>query len=360
LLSPVHRAALAAGALAVIPCSLAQASTRTVDMGVPPANQKAFQKLGADVNAFFPSAITIHKGDKIKFAPVGFHSLDIPGKGQIPLPLAGPSGQTVAGDNDAAGNPYWFNGQPDLEFSAGIVPPNLTWGKTLRFSGKAPVRSGLPLGDNLPPVTVKFIKTGTFTYYCNVHPGMKAKVHVVARKAKAPSVKSVAKAVKTQVSADLRTAKTLQNPTVPGNTVQVGNSGRGGVEIFAFFPGTKTVPVGTTLTFAMSPKTFDVHTATTGPGNPEDPSTFLGKLSSSITGQPPFDQAGVYPSDSPAAAPASLTPTLHGNGFWGTGVMDRSAATPLPASGQVTIGAPGTYTFYCLIHPFMKAVITAS
>ena len=40
--------------------------------------------------------------------------------------------------------------------------------------------------------------------------------------------------------------------------------------------------------------------------------------------------------------------------------MDRSAASPLPSSGQVTIAAPGTYTFYCLIHPFMKAVITAS
>jgi plastocyanin len=330
-------------------------------MGVPPASQKAFEKLGADVNAFFPSTITIHKGDKIKFAPVGFHSLDIPGKGQIPLPLAAPSGKTIAGDNDPAGNPYWFNGQPDLEFSSGIVPPNLKWGKTLRYSAKASVRSGLPLGDKLPPVTVKFIKTGTFTYYCNVHPGMKAKVHVVAAKARIPSAKSVAKAVKKQSSADLRTAKTLQNPTVPGNTVQVGNSGKGGVEIFAFFPGTKTVPVGTTLTFAMSARTFDVHTATTGPGDPEnDPNSFLGKLSASIAGQPPFDQAGVYPSDSPTAAPASLTPTLHGNGFWGTGVMDRSAATPLPPSGQVTIGAPGTYTFYCLIHPFMKAVITAS
>ena len=361
MLSSVHRAVLAACALALIPCGLAQASTRTVFMGVPPASGKAFQTQGADVNAFFPSAITIHKGDKIKFTAVGFHSLDIPGKGQIPLPLAAPSGRTIAGDNDPAGNPYWFNGQPDLEFPPALLPPNLKWGKTLRYSGKASVRSGLPLGDNLPPTTVKFIKTGTFTYYCNVHPGMKAKVHVVAKTAKAPSAKSVAKAVKKQASADLRTAKALQNPTVTGNTVQIGNSGKGGVEIYSFFPSTKSVPVGTTLTFAMSPRSFDIHTATTGPGDPEnDPNSFLGKLAGSITGQPPFDQAGVYPSDSPTAAPASLTPTLHGNGFWGTGIMDRSAATPLPASGQVTIGAAGTYTFYCLIHPFMKAVITAS
>jgi plastocyanin len=361
LLSPVHRAALAAGALALIPCGLAQASTRTVYMGTPPASQKAFSNLGADVNAFFPSAITIHKGDKIKFAPVGFHSLDIPKKGDIPLPLAVPSGRTIANDLDPAGNPYWFNGQPELAFPPALLPPNLKWGKTLRFSGKANVRSGLPLGDNLPPVTVKFIKTGTFTYFCNVHPGMKAKVHVVAKTAKAPSRKSVSKAVKKQASADLRTAKALQNPTVSGDTVQVGNSGKGGVEIYSFFPSTKSVPVGTTLTFAMSARTFDIHTATTGPGDPEnDPNSFLGKLSASIQGPPPFDQAAVYPSDSPTAAPASLTPTLHGNGFWNTGIMDRSAATPLPPSGQVTIGAPGTYTFYCLIHPFMKAVITAS
>jgi hypothetical protein len=110
----------------------------------------------------------------------------------------------------------------------------------------------------------------------------------------------------------------------------------------------------------MSPKSLDVHTATTGPGDPEaDPSSFLGKLSGSITGQPPFDQAGIYPTDSPKGPPASLTPTTHGNGFWGTGFMEASSPK-LPASGQVTLGQAGTYTFYCLIHPFMKAVITAS
>ena len=57
---------------------------------------------------------------------------------------------------------------------------------------------------------------------------------------------------------------------------------------------------------------------------------------------------------------ASLTSTTHANGFWGTGFLDEVAASPLPASGQVKIDAPGTYAFYCLIHPFMKATVTAS
>jgi plastocyanin len=349
----------AATTAALAPAGLAQAATKTVDMGTPIANQKALQQLGADVNAFFPSQITVHRGDKVKFAPTGFHSLEFPKKGSAPLPLAGPSGQTIAGANDPSGAPYWFNGQPDVEFLPQMVQ-NQNWGKSLSYNGKNQVLSGLPLGEKLKPVSVKFTKTGTFTYYCNVHPGMKARVHVVAPKAKAPSAKSDAKRVKKQVSAALKTAKALQNPTLGPNDVSVGNSGAGGVEIFAFFPATKNVAVGTTLTFSMSPKSVDLHTATTGPGDPEaEPNSFLGKMATSIGGQPPFDQAGVYPSDTPGSV-ASLTPTAHGNGFWGTGFMDRSSASPLPASGQVKIDAPGTYTFYCLIHPFMKATVTAS
>jgi plastocyanin len=57
---------------------------------------------------------------------------------------------------------------------------------------------------------------------------------------------------------------------------------------------------------------------------------------------------------------ASLTPTSHGNGFWGTGIMDTVSASPLPSSGKVTFAQAGTYNFYCLIHPFMKATVTAS
>jgi plastocyanin len=70
-----------------------------------------------------------------------------------------------------------------------------------------------------------------------------------------------------------------------------------------------------------------------------------------------FDPRGVYPSEQPPTA-AALTPALHGNGFWNTGVMDTVAGTPLPGSNSVTFGAPGKYDFYCLIHPFMKATVT--
>src|SRR3954464_3113276 len=101
--------AIAVGALLALP-GVAEAKTKTVNMGIPPASGKAFEKAGVDVNDFFPHGITINKGDKIKFLPVGFHSFDFPPRGGAPLPLISPTGEKIAGSNDAAGQPFWFNG----------------------------------------------------------------------------------------------------------------------------------------------------------------------------------------------------------------------------------------------------------
>ena len=145
-----------------------------------------------------------------------------------------------------------------------------------------------------------------------------------------PSVKSDAKQVKKQAAAAFKEAKNLLTTALPRDTIQLGNGGRTGAEILAMYPGAMTVPTGTTLTFVMSRFSVEAHTATTGPGDPwTDPSSFLGKISDSIRISPPFDQAGVYPSD-PRGDPALLTPSLHGNGFWNSGFMDRADSTPQP------------------------------
>ena len=34
------------------------------------------------------------------------------------------------------------------------------------------------------------------------------------------------------------------------------------------------------------------------------------------------------------------------------------APAGFPSSGKVTFDTPGTYTYYCLIHPFMKGTVT--
>jgi plastocyanin len=349
------RAGVAALVVVLALPGVAQARTKSVNMGIPPKSAKAFEPLGVDVNDFFPHGITINKGDKIRFLPVGFHSFDLPARGADPLPLISPTGQKVAGVNDAAGQPFWFNGQDQVGFTPELAQG--TFGKKLSYNGSKRVMSGLPLGEKLKPVTVTFKKIGTFTYYCNIHAGMTGKVTVKAKGRSVPSAKADRKAVKRQVAASVKTSKQLPKATPPANTINVGVAGKGGEEFFGFVPNQVTVPTGTTLNFRMSPGSYDVHTATTGPGNPEtEPNSYLGQIAASFQ-SPVFDPRAVYPSEPPPAV-GTLTPALHGNGFWNSAVMDTAAGTPLPASNSVRFGAPGTYDFYCMIHPFMKATVT--
>jgi plastocyanin len=351
------KAAIAAGVavLAVAPTS-ASAATKTVTMGLPTAAQKAFQKLGpVDVNAFFPHGATIRVGDSIRFNPTGFHDMDLPAKGAKPIGSLAPAG-TTSGVVDAAGAPFWFNGQPTFGFPQALGPPGL-FGKKVTYTGAKTVESGVPLSQKPKPLTVKFTKAGTYTYYCNIHTGMKGTVKVVSKSHRVPSAKADAKRVKAQVASALKTAKALANTTVAPGNVSLGASGKGGVESFAMFPATQTVRVGTTVTFSMSAKSFESHTATFGPGDPDkEPTSYLGDLAKHFEQDPVAPSQIAYPSDPPGTL-AALSPTLHGNGFWNTGVLDTDKASPPPISNAVTFAAPGTYTFYCMIHTNMKGTV---
>jgi plastocyanin len=347
-------AACAAGVLLIIP-GVAEAKTKTVNMGLPPSAGKDFQKAVADVNDYFPHRVAINVGDKIRFRPVGFHSFDFPPTGGSPLPLISPTGDKVAGSNDAAGAPFWFNGQDQVGFSPALVRG--AFGKRMTYTGKKRLESGAPLSEKLKPITVRFKKAGRHTYYCNIHAGMKGVVDVRRKGRKVPSAKADRRALKNQLARSLKTAKSLSKAVAPANTVNVGMAGKHGEEFYGFIPAAVTVPAGTTLSFRMAPRSYDVHTATTGPGNPEsEPNSYLGQVAAGFTNLV-FDPRGVYPSEMPPAR-ATLTPALHGNGFWNTGVMDNSADSPLPASNSVTFGAPGKYEFYCMIHPFMHGTVT--
>ena len=85
------------------------------------------------------------------------------------------------------------------------------------------------------------------------------------------------------------------------------------------------------MTFRMHPDAYEVHTATSGPGNPEtEPNCYLGQIAGELRNAPVFALAGRLPERAAPAGPATLTPALHGNGFWNSGVLDIDAATPLP------------------------------
>jgi plastocyanin len=360
-LSHRTKAALAAGVAVLAIPATASAATKTVDMGTPTSAQKDLGKIGAagnvfsDANAFFPNGVTIHAGDSVKFVPTGFHDVNFPKKGGKTTGLLAPAG-TTAGVVDAAGAAFWFNGQPTLAFPPALGPPGL-YGKKTTYTGAKPVESGLPLLPKLKAFTVKFPKAGSYTFYCNVHTGMKGTVRVVSKSKAVPSAKADKKRVDAQLAAAIKEAKALLKTKPAAGTISIGAAGKGGVESYGMYPATQTVPVGTTIKLSMSAKSFEVHTATFGPGDPDkEPTSYLGDLAKHFADDQIAPSQAIYPSEA-AGAVAALSPTLHGNGFWNSGVLDNSRATPLPASGSVTFTTPGTYNFYCLIHTNMKGTV---
>jgi plastocyanin len=334
--------------------AVAEAKTKVVAMGLPSAKVvKQFSKQGGDVNDFFPHGTTIHVGDKVRFVPTGFHTVDLPPKSGGILPFFEPTGQPVTGVNDAAGAPFWFNGQSALALNPALASGS--FGKRVNYTGAKRVETGAPLGP-AKPMVVRFKRAGRYTYFCDIHPGMKGTVTVRPHGKRIPTAKQDAKRLKRQVKRDLKIAKNLTRTRPPAATVDVGSAGPHGVEAFAMFPRTLHANVGQTITFRMTKGSFEDHTATFGPGNPNDPSTFLGQLAASFA-SPVLDPRAAYPSERPGDSPASYSPALHGDGFWNSGLIDRASATPLPASNSVTFSAPGTYTYYCLIHPFMVGTV---
>jgi plastocyanin len=339
-----------AGALA-LPAA-AGARTKIVNAGPPTSIRtvaakylpKSFNKLNPDVNAFFTQRTTIHVGDTVSFHLNGFHTVDLPGKSNEDLPLILPTGKVASGFNDAAGNPFWFDGKLPL---LGFNPALFARSKTHSYNGTTRVDSALA---STKPFRVSFTKPGTYKFFCDVHPGMVGFITVKPKAAKIPSAKQDAARLLAQETAAVKSAKKLLKVKQPADTVSVGESTANGVELFTMFPNTLTVNKGTVVTFHMSSHSRETHTATFGPA------AYLKPVAKTFQGGPFISPLATYPSD--PIQPLSLSPSTHGNGFANTGVLDNDPSTKqIEPSSKIDFTTPGTYHYVCLIHPDMQGTI---
>jgi plastocyanin len=305
-------------------------------------------KLLTEFNTFFPGRTVIHQGDKVRFTIQGFHTLVIPKKGGDPPALLVPTGQVNPAKNDPAGVPYWWAGQPALNFNPAAAGPS---GGTVATGAKT-ISSGF-LNGNAPKFTVTFPKAGTFQVRCAVHPKMRGTIVVRPRTKSVPTAATLARRATAQLAAlnvaAVKNLKKARANTSPATTVQIG-PGVGSLETLAFFPNKNAVPAGTTVKFQMAGLN-EFHTVTFGPKAYVDPVERAFQNNA--------DPEGVYASD-PPGTPVSETPTTHGNGFLNSGILLARGYPRGPHSFSVTFPTPGVYAYRCMVHPEMTGSITVS
>jgi len=328
----------AAGLLgALLLPAAADAATKEVFRGPPPKGQLKGVKGPAFDSSFYPSRVTIAAGDKIKLTTLGFGDTIFVPKGQKTPAFAVPNPDApVSGAKDAAGADMWFNGQPAFAPNPAVIMPS--GGKVI--DGSKVVGSGIALDGPPKPWVVRFPKAGTYVLRSGLQPGVRLTVHVTKRKRS--SEKADAARTKRQLRANAKLANRLLKSKGPkGGVVKAGNDAKG-VATIAFFPASKTVEVGDTVTFAMSRHSIETHNVAFGP------KAYLDEHAKRFFG-PVFEPFVTFRSEAPGT-PISFDGANHGNGYVNTGVLDANPATPLPRSDKVTFTKAGAYEYYCAVH----------
>jgi plastocyanin len=345
-LSPLLLAA-AAVALLAVPAT-AGAKTWTAWAGSPVAKAPSGTPKQGELDQFFPSTLKIHQGDSVRVKNNEFHTASFLAKGQkYPAPFApDPAGGTYQIPNDAAGNPFYFNGKPKLLYNPAVFAPvgNTTISDTKEHSSGV---YGKALGK--AAVTYKFTRRGSYTLICLIHPGMKAKVTVEPKARKVPSTAAVTAQVAREAVTAFANVKRVLKSTPATNVVYAGIGGK--ATNLTYLPDKITVKAGTAVDFVnRSPS--EPHNVTFGPKDYLDNWFKTTDLFPGGPGAPnqltPID---VYGTD-PAGAGNSwdYDGTNHGNGFFATPVIDDVPGGPLAGSSRVVFTKPGTYHYICAIH----------
>lgn len=339
--------------LAAVPAAEAKSRiAATVYAG--PVTKPAAKQL--DFDQFYSRNVTIHSGDAVRWTIHGAHTVYFPALGKMAAPFVAPvAAHPVSGIADAAGAPFWFNGMPNFHINPEAAFPSGSGS----YDGTSAAGSGFAPGTP-PPFVLRFTKTGTFRYLCQLHPGMTGVVHVVAASKRVPPAAQTRAAALREQRKDVQMASGLARVSPTSNVVLAGHDA-GGVTWLRFFPNVVAAHVGDTVTFKMSAPREN-HTVTIGPA-----AYTMGiekgftQILPSTTGGPPaivVNPLGAYPSDplSPSGLPP-FTGANHGNGFENSGLLGGQKAGPLPTEVNLKFTKAGTYHFECVIHPGMDGTI---
>ena len=298
---------------------------------------------GAMLMSYFPSVLTVHTGDTVKWVLNSMEIHTVTFLDGNPMPdFIVPAPQNPVG-------PVMLNPQAFLP----TVPPGGM------YDGTTYANSGLmqPSGNPNQPTTfsLTFTRPGSYDYVCLVHGMMMsgkivvvdpstsiltpAQVNGRAHVEIASFMPKIAAAITTAFKTEVAPVKNPNGTTK--FTVLVGYSA-GQVDLMGFFPNKLVTHPGDTVEWKLSPTNDAPHTVTFLNGNPEPP-TFIPVPQ---TNQPPLIVI-----NGAILGPINAGKTLNKTDIFHSGFMDPTNPVMTPQNFTIKIGtATGTYNYFCMLH----------
>ena len=294
---------------------------------------------GIAANQFFPTTITIHKGDSIHFVNPyeELHTVTyVTGTQDVPeLIIPAPSGPGVI-LNPLATKPTNTSAQ------AAEFDPNAYYNSGLVMKGQsADIHFNVASDTANPPAAPQ--SEAAFKFICLFHPGMQINVKVTSQTIDLPTQADIDKTAMAQRDALITAGTAIANgvqaakvTSASGAVTQdlLAGSGLGQTDVMQFLPaGPTKIKVGDTVRWT-SP-VFTPHTV-----------TFLSGAAAPPIIVPVGDALGI----SPAVILPSGGSTYDGTGIANSGFIDVTGQVPGGSSYSLTFTKAGTYTYICQLH----------
>ncbi len=283
-----------------------------------------------DALAFAPQALQVHQGDSVTWVNNGFHNIHF---ASAPIPFV------VAPEVD---------GKPLPQVNPAVAFRTLPNGST--YTG-GDANSGLPMSpEDAVYSLVIDLAPGTYSFLCDIHPGMVGTLTVVDDETAIPSPQEVSLQASAEFSASLgaaysvgleQEAQSLQPADSGTAQVIMGSANTGRATVNQYFPFTTVIKVGESVTWTNPESSVEPH----------------------IVAWPPVRGQDVVPTmiDGQQLPVLAIGPTLMQITADGSTIKQGDAfGSGLLMPGQsytLTFAEPGVYSYTCNIHAGMNGTI---
>jgi plastocyanin len=314
--------------------------------------------VGAEYLAFFTANVTVNVGDTVVWKQNSheIHSVSFLGNLSQPPDLLAPVPNAPAG--------------AVMFIPTAALPASPTNGQ---YDGTSYANSGIMGMDpgQAQNYTLTFAQPGTYTYYCLVHPGMKATVTVLSPTANPPAGAPILSPadvaaqgqkemsdLAAQVPVAIKAANADVKPDVKnadGTTTHylIMGYNQGALDLTAFYPQNLTVTPGDTVIYQLGPHNVAPHTATFLNGQMEP---------DLVVPQPQPNGPPLLTLNAAVGLPQNANQPLSAQGIYNTGMLDPSAPGSKEFQFKVASDATGQLAFLCLLHDSsgMKGTLTVT